>query len=105
MTLRTGRLLMTGGVADAVAERGELAAFVRECLGRHASGDWGDVDDEDRQTNDWAVGHEERVISSYRLPRPLRVPTNFSERSGEDRLWVITERDRSATTLLWPSEY
>ena len=60
-------------------------------LERHRSGDWGDVPEEDARENEFSVRHGFRIVSSYRV-------------AGE-RLWVITERDRSATTLLLPSEY
>ena len=60
-------------------------------LERHRSGDWGEVPPEDARENELSVKHGLRIISSYRV-------------AGE-KLWVITERDRSATTLLLPSEY
>ena len=60
-------------------------------LERHRSGDWGDVSPEDVSENEVSVRYGFRVISSYRV-------------AGE-RLWIITERDRSVTTLLLPSEY
>ena len=56
----------------------------------YQSGDWGDVPVEDACENELSVRHGFRIISSYRV-------------AGE-RLWVITERDRSATTLLLPSD-
>jgi len=60
-------------------------------LDRHISGDWGDVDEHDKAVNDASV-EGGRILSVYRVP------------SG-DTLWCITEWDRSATTLLLPSEY
>ena len=61
-------------------------------LGRHAMGDWGNLDDHDRQCNRDALKHGLRLLSSYQLTR-------------SDRLWIITEADRSSTTLLLPQEY
>lgn len=61
-------------------------------LHRHASGDWGDLSEEDRRLNDRALRTGERVLSVY---RPFDRGT----------LWIITEADRSATTLLTPEEY
>jgi hypothetical protein len=55
-------------------------------------GDWGVVDAEDKQANDEALKSGERLLSAYVI------------KSGE-RVWVITEADRSATTLLLPDEY
>jgi hypothetical protein len=60
-------------------------------LERHLSGDWGDLDDEDKAENDFSVKNGFRILSAYNTP------------SG--RLWVITEADRSVTTFLLPEEY
>jgi hypothetical protein len=60
-------------------------------LERHVSGDWGDVPPEDAQENQLSVEQGFRILSSYDI-------------AGE-RVWVITEADRSSTTLLFPSEY
>ena len=61
-------------------------------VGRHVSGDWGDVGQDDAKMNENAIAHGARVFSSYRL-------------SDTDRVWVITEADRSSTCLLTPDEY
>src|ERR687897_109964 len=84
-----GRLVATPGALALLRRAGEdhLPALVE----RHRSGDWGDVSPEDARENEVSVRYGFRVISSYRV-------------AGE-RLWVITEQDRSATTLLLPSEY
>jgi hypothetical protein len=68
--------------------------FVQACLGRHAQGDWGDLDPEDAKMNDAGLGveHPDRLLSSYAAP------------SG-GKLWVITEWDRSVTTVLLPEDY
>ena len=62
-----------------------------ELLRRHQSGDWGDLDEEDRRENDYAVSRFLRIFSAYG--------------TSPDRLWVITEADRSVTTILRPDEY
>jgi len=59
---------------------------------RHEQGDWGDLDEHDRQENEWALTDGTRLLSAYALPDGTRI-------------WVITEADRSATTLLLPEEY
>lgn len=61
-------------------------------LRRHAAGDWGEVDDEDRAANDDALRTDGRLLSVYRAANG----TTF---------WVITEADRSVTTLLLPEDY
>ncbi|KPA90340.1 hypothetical protein ACMGT0_20210 [Pseudomonas sp. RHF3.3-3] len=63
-------------------------------LSRHLVGDWGDLDDEDKQSNKQALEHGLRLLSAYKI-----------DAAGEDKLWIITEADRSCTTLLLPSEY
>ena len=67
-------------------------ALVLPYVGRHMASDWGDVEDADAQANELALVTGERLLSAYRLP-------------NGDRLWVITEADRSRTTVLLPSEY
>ena len=64
-------------------------------LARHARGDWGDVCAEDAQANDKSLMQGTRVLSVYFLIPDV----------DESRIWIITEGDRSATTLLLPTEY
>lgn len=84
-----GRILATPGALEALDEAGqEWLVFLQ----RHAVGDWGDLDPQDWQENEAALEHGGRLLSAYTLA------------TGQ-RLWVISEHDRSATTLLLPSEY
>jgi len=62
------------------------------CFFRHISGDWGDLGEEDWKANDDAVEFGSRILSAY------------TDRHG-NRFWIITEADRSATTILLPEEY
>ena len=84
-----GRLVATPGAIELIRSAGE--DLLPTLLERHQSGDWGDVPEEDARENEFSVRHGFRVLSSYRV-------------AGE-RLWVMTEADRSVTTLLLPSEY
>lgn len=59
---------------------------------RHGNGDWGDVCKEDWKSNDDALKTGERLLSAYKLP------------DGK-RIWIITEWNRSVTTLLFPEDY
>lgn len=89
-----GRVLATRGIAEKLSDLGlDLHGGLDSYLARHAAGDWGDLGNEDQATNDWAVvfGYE-RLLSEYRL-------------ADRTRIWVITEADRSATTVLLPEEY
>ncbi len=84
-----GRLVATPGALALIRHAGE--DLLPALLERHRSGDWGEVPAEDARENEFSVRHGFRIISSYRV-------------AGE-RLWLITEADRSATTILLPSEY
>ena len=61
-------------------------------LRRHQRGDWGDLDDEDKAENEFSLTKHLRIFSSYNLAEKIKV-------------WVITEADRSVTTILLPEEY
>lgn len=81
-----GRLLAT----QIIMERFEAPQLI-VALNRHLKGDWGDLDDEDKAANDRALEDGTRLFSSYNLPG--------------GKIWIITEADRSATTILLPEEY
>jgi hypothetical protein len=84
-----GRIEATPGAIDLIRSADE--DLLPALLERHRTGDWGDVPEEDARENEFAVRHGLRVLSSYRV--------------AGVRLWVMTEADRSATTLLLLSEY
>jgi hypothetical protein len=75
-----------------VADDSGFALFVTLCLKRHARGDWGDLSPEDRQENELALGKYLRILSAY-------------EHKTLPKIWIITEADRSATTVLFPEDY
>jgi hypothetical protein len=85
-----GKVVSTPGAIEALNSAGVSA---RELLERHVSGDWGDLSEDDRSENELSVKEGFRILSAYTLPRT------------SVRLWIITEADRSATTLLLPGEY
>lgn len=93
----TGQIVATRGVFDLACENPEFAQFIQKSLNRHVKGDWGDVDDEDKQINDQALKQDTRLLSAY---NDDRFPKN-----GIATIWIITEADRSATTILFPDEY
>ena len=84
-----GQTYATPGALEALSEAGQDAA---QFLSRHQAGDWGNLSDEDKQENEFSVDKELRIFSVYHL-------------SDGTKIWLITEADRSATTLLLPSEY
>lgn len=84
-----GVVVATPGALEVL---GNLEVSPSELVERHAAGDWGDVPSEDARENEYGLQYGFRVISSYPLP-------------GGERIWVITEADRSSTCLLLPTEY
>ncbi len=86
--LPLGRIVATPGALELLSEAGE---DLRLLLARHASGDWGELDEDDRKENERSLKHGWRILSSYPV--------------GGKIIWVITEADRSVTTILLPEEY
>ncbi len=86
--LPLGRVLATPGALRLLQDAGEDPLVY---LARHASGDWGELDAHDRRENERSIRNGWRVLSSYPV--------------GEGRVWIITEADRSVTTILLPDEY
>jgi hypothetical protein len=86
--LTLGKVLATPG---ALKHLGKSGGHPFEYLARHATGDWGELCAFDRRQNEIALRDGYRVFSSYPV--------------GRERIWVITEADRSITTILLPEEY
>ena len=93
----TGQIVATRGVYDLACQNADFARFIQQSLSRHVKGDWGAVDEEDKQANDQALKEDTRLLSAY---NDDRFPKN-----GVATIWIITEADRSATTILFPDEY
>lgn len=108
MRFQLGRLVATRSVANVMAVNAEFAAFVSDSLKRYVTCDWGTLDQEDHQRNDRAVKDgDERILAAYPFAHEnLFVFIKFKELFPlDDKIWIITEHDRSATTILLPSEY
>lgn len=87
LPLELGQLVATPGALAALSQDD-----IRTALGRHVRGDWGDCCPDDATENDFSLTRQLRVVSVYH--------------SGEGvKFWVITEADRSVTTILLPEEY
>ena len=81
-----GQLVITANASVRLTTEEVLAA-----LRSHASGDWGDLCPEDAVINDEALHHGGRLLSAYG--------------HGDHRFWIISEADRSVTTVLLPEDY
>ena len=84
-----GQMVMTPGADQAMRTALQVPP---EFLLRHKNGDWGELPEEDIRENEWSLEHGARLFSACRTRR-------------DEKLWVITEWDRSVTTLLLPEEY
>jgi hypothetical protein len=84
-----GRLAATPGALEALEASGQTPDSF---LARHQAGDWGEINEEDRRLNDEALLDGSRLLSVYKTLRGVR-------------MYVITEADRSLTTILRPEEY
>ncbi len=88
-----GTTVVTRGLADLMDEDEALAKDVCKALYRYTTCDWGDMCEEDKALNDSAVTFgDDRIFAAYVI-------------SEEVRVWIITEWDRSVTTLMLPEEY
>jgi hypothetical protein len=84
-----GAIVGTPGALELLESAGKAPS---EFIAKHVSGNWGDaLCDEDRELNDAALKEQSRLFSAYTV--------------GNEKIWVITEADRSSTTLLLPSDY
>lgn len=93
MLFQTGNIYVSKGVNEKMQASLEFDEFVVKSLTRHITGDWGDLSKEDKAMNDSAVANnDDRIFSRY----------NYDE---DTSIYIITEYDRSCTTVLFPEEY
>lgn len=92
-----GQTVMSRSIADFVGVSDKFSSFVFKCLFRHKACNWGDLDEEDLEANNLALEYGSRVLSSYNIP--------LSFGFDQSKVWIITEADRSVTTILFPSDY
>ena len=84
-----GQIVATPGAIQAIEDAGQTTSVF---LSRHVAGDWGEIWDRYKTLNDEAIDGEAQIMSAYTTSLGVR-------------LWVITEADRSSTTILLPEEY
>lgn len=87
-----GQTVMTAGVSEYLESEGLAISELYRFVFRHHTGDWGELSEEDINANNVAVENgDERILSAYSL--------------NGTKIWIITEADRSVTTVLFPEEY
>jgi hypothetical protein len=98
-----GQVVATHAALALLEKTGFSAAAL---LNRHVHGDWGNICKEDTASNEFAVPNKLRIMSVYRLIDASKLAaTPENKRAELPTLWIISEADRSSTTLLLPSEY
>lgn len=91
--LNLGKTVVTRGIDERMDKDPLFGKFVLKSLGRYTNCDWGDTCDEDKKSNEDAVINGERILAVYIYPKT------------KEKIWIITEWDRSITTILFPDEY
>ena len=86
-----GKLVMTKAVHDKMNNDIDFAIGMLDSMERYRSCDWGDLCEEDKTENEQALKEGERIFALYNI--------------GNEKIYIITEWDRSATTILFPEEY
>ena len=86
-----GMVVCTNGVDNFIKEDEDRVASISKCLYRHMSGDWGDIHKDDIGLNEESIEDGTRIVSVYSV--------------DDTKIWIITEADRSSTTILFPEEY
>ena len=92
---KLGRLVATREISDRMQKDHIFAAFVSKSIRLYTKGDWGQTCKEDKEANDRAIDNDERILAVYEqagVKEPMKI-------------WIITEWDRSVTTILFPEEY
>ena len=104
MIAHPASVVVTARIVGWCDDRPDRQAWLVECLARHNSGDWGDLDADDHAVNDHARRRQTgRVLSAYSVPTQLGPAVD-----DDSHVWVITDDlddPDTATTILWPSDY
>lgn len=93
-----GRLVASRGIMEQIESEAlsdnDFRTFINKSFERYIKCDWGDLDEEDKALNDNAVERGDlRILAAYIRPET------------KEKIWIITEADRSYTTILFPNEY
>jgi len=88
----TGQIYLTCGVNNQITNNAKFAIFISDSLNKHIKGEWGEISEDDKEENHFSLSRDLRLFSAY-------------ERKNLPKIWIITEADRSVTTVLFPDEY
>lgn len=91
MKFKSGQIVATTGIVEETKRNPHFSESIKESLKKHLSGDWGCVSVQDSELNDQAIANKDRIFSTYEI--------------FKKKIYIITEADRSATTVLFPDEY
>ena len=89
--MKSKQIVVTRKVSDLMNSNEKFSQEVENSMLRYLVNDWGDLCDEDKEYNDIALKEGERILASYQ--------------TSQGKIWIITEWDRSVTTILFPDEY
>lgn len=89
--MKLGKVLMTKKIASTVSESTTFANEILECMKKYINKDWGCLSEEDKQSNEEALENSDRILAAYQ--------------TSKGKVWIITEWDRSYTTILFSEEY
>jgi len=93
MKFSSEQVACTCSIHDKISSDAEFSEFVQQSLSRHFSCDWGDTPPEDCLANAMALATDDRILSAY------------IHKKSDRKIWILTECDRSITTVLYPEEY
>lgn len=88
---KLGTLSVTQGISAKAKANRKFLAEINEAFIKYVQYDWGDTHLEDAKSNDEAIKNGDRVLAAYK--------------TSQGKIWIVTEADRSATTILFPDEY
>lgn len=88
---KLGQVVVTRTINNDIADDSKFAKEVHESLARYINCDWGEMSEDDKAMNDEAITSGDRIFAGYE--------------TSKGKIWIITEWDRSATTILYPDEY
>lgn len=92
-----GQVVFSMAINEHITTNSSFTQFAMNSLIRHSNCDWGDLCKEDKASNDLALLEGSRLFSSYNIPEGAG--------TDQEKIWIITEWNRKATTIIFPNEY